>query len=150
MAPAREARHDGDWIHALLERNHNDRHGGNGRDTCRKAIKTVNEVHDIGQADNPKNSKGNGKIIQIKITTPRVIEPLDADTKKDGNQSRHNLSHEFDLGRQLDHIVDHANSCNCGTAQENPDDIRCQFKCCERRRHKANKNGKTAMRGMMR
>lgn len=71
MAPAREARHDGDWIHALLERNHNDRHGGNGRDTCRKAIKTVNEVHDIGQADNPKNSKGNGKIIQIKINHPK-------------------------------------------------------------------------------
>ena len=134
-------------IQALLQGHHDHRHRGDGGYPGSQSVQPVDQVHHVGEADDPEYRKRNGKVIQIEVASPGIVQPFDPDPEAHRHQSGNDLPHQFHPGCQLEHIVQDPHDGNDGAAQQDPHHVTGQFHAGHGRRHEPDVNGQPAHPG---
>ena len=98
--------------------NKNDRNRSNAGNTGRKPVKAIHQINNIGKAYNPENRQRHGKILKVKITAPRIVQPFNFNIKQHQHKRRRNLPQQLYFGRQLVLVVQNADDNNYCTAQK--------------------------------
>ena len=144
--PRKRRRYHRHERNALLHRHEEDRDGSNRGDTCREAIKSVDQIDRIRQSHDPEDRRGNRKKFEIDKVPERVCNEVDAHVKADDeHRCCEDLPEQLHLCRQITVVVNNTDGNNDRAADHEPDQahhkLGCEFHKDELHQNRHHKRG---------
>ena len=125
--------------------------GGDGGDAVGQAVQAVDQVHRVGDGNNPKHRQGHGEISQHPIGIVRkdvgVGKRLDHHAVGGGDQGGHDLHHKFQQRRQGHDVVHHAQHHDDDGSQQDAAHLGRDLHKQQDADHEADKDGQSPQPG---
>ena len=148
--------HQGSHHHRHLELapnegDHQHGGGGDGRDAVGQAVQAVDQVHGVGDGNDPQHRQGDGEIPQHPVGVVRkdigIRERLDRHPVQGRDQGRHDLHHEFQQGRQGHDVIHHTQHNDDDRSQQDAAHLRRDLHEQQDADHKSNEDGQASQPG---